>query len=824
MAQRHKALVQGLLVLTILTPALALGAVHQVVLALYLIPAAALLVLLIVNESNGRPRIDLPGAIFLGLILFTLVQLIPLPASFVELISPGIYDVRSRSLRMLGQETFGFMPLTLDTTFTIAELGKLVLYIAVYWTCLSWTRRHGSRFILNLVVAVGVASATVFLAHRILLIDKVYGLYAPIHSGFGGERSSAPLINPNHMAGLLGLCSAVAIGHALSIQKRANRVLAVGIAALMGAALILTLSRGGIAAFIGGQCLFILVRVIQRIVSEDRGRASQHLVWLPLGLAFSLGLALFTAQDLIIGEFVGGNMKKLDLVFEGMPLIGRFWTTGVGRGAFWVGFPLVSEMAAKATFTHAENAVIQILADYGLLIGGAALIGMGIVVVRFLKEAPGRVQHSAALVALVAFGMHNLIDFNMEVPGVAVIAVALLAVLMGRQREKSNQSGLTVPRPVIIAIAVAALILSGVIGVFVAEHNVDLEERQYLSAFTKRNPKPFTDEELSEVLKRHPADWYIPFLVGVRHFHLNSANPLPWLSRAIELNPASAAAHLYVGRTLLRAEKLDQAMLELRLAARFNPRFSRHVAQFLTARYPRFETLAKIAVTKEDKLLLWTALAHAFALKGLSPEAETADIAILEVNRLEPRSLARHARRLADRGQVDEALDMARKLTALPEYGPSGARLQALFYEKSNMLDKAIGILEQELTHSPRHPDLLKALAWAEQRNGNYKGAIRAITTLRSLATNIESRSKVVIIEARLAVAEGRIQAALARYREASLLDPTNLDILRTTADLAERHNHRQRALEALKKLKIADPGDTAVKSRIKRIEQSSRH
>ncbi len=823
MARGRELVMQGLLSLMIIAPTLALGAVHPPVLAVFLIPVAALFIYLIITPRIGSVRLDLPGAIFLGLILFTLFQLVPLPASLVKLVSETTYDVRSSALRPMTSDLPSFMPLTLDATLTVTELGKLILYLAVYWTCLIWTHRRGSKFVLNLVIGAGVAAAMVFLAHKILLLDKVYGFYTPIHMIFGTERSSAPLINENHMAGFLGICSAVAIGRALSVHDRSKRILMISLSGILGGALLLTVSRGGIAAFVCGQCLFILLRVLQRLRDDNKGGTSarQHLAWLPIGLALSLGLGLFAAQDVIIGEFVRGDAKKLELVFEGLPLVGRFWTTGVGRGSFWVGFPLVSDLSARTTFTHAENAVVQILADWGVLVGTAALLGICYAVGRFLVKPPRKVQHVEVLAALVAFGLHNLVDFNMEVPGVAVLVVALLAVLQGN--HVSSRKKRIIPRPVIGILAAGAIAASATIGFYVGAHNLDSEERRYRQAFVEHNPEPFSEESLKAALSRHPADWYLPFIVGVHHFHEGLVNPLPWLARSIELNRSSASAHLYVGRTFLKAGKLDQAMIEFRIASLFNPVFARSVAEFLVSYNPSFEKLSKIAVGREDKVLLWGALASVFAARGIADESEAADNAILAVFPMDPRSLGRHANRLAGKGEMEGALELARKLAIHPDYGPASALIQARIYEKQNQLNRAIEVLEKEVARSKKHPGLIRALALGRQRAGDYQGALRAASMLRVQATSIESRAKVALLEAHLAVAEGRIQEALAAYRQAHTLVPSDLTVLRRIADLSQKHGDRRRAIEALRKLRSADPDNASYGQRLKRLRSGEK-
>jgi tetratricopeptide (TPR) repeat protein len=530
------------------------------------------------------------------------------------------------------------------------------------------------------------------------------------------------------------------------------------------------------------------------------------------------------AQDAIVGEFLGGDVKKLELAAEGLPLIGRFWATGVGRGAFWVGFPLVSELAAKTTFSHAENIVIQLLADYGVLIGSFAIGGMGLVIGEFLKKPPRRVTQAAVLTALVAFGLHNLVDFNTEIPGVAVIAVALLAVLVCSRRSRITRLvNRPLSRPVLGALAIAALVMSLFVGLFAVKYNVDKEERDYLKALARDDEEPFSRERLAPVLERHPADWYIPFLVGVRTFHQGSENPLPWLTRALEINAYSASTHLYIGRVLLRADELEQAMREFRLAVRYHSGFAGAVAKYLVAKAPHFEQLSQIAVTREDKLVLWGALAHAFLVSGHGLESEAADQEIFNVNSSEPRSLARQVHRLIDRKQFDEALELAEKLTTIPKYGPLGARLEASVHENTGVREKALSVLERELKRSPQHPALLIQLAWTRQRAGDYQGALETTLVLRTLAQDVKDQARVAVLEGDISVAEGRIQMALARYGEANMVDPSDIGVLIKIANVAQKNGDIPRALIALKKIIVLDSNNKFAKERIEKIEKKEK-
>ncbi len=810
--------------LILIGPGLALGAVHAPVLAASLVPAALLFALLAAGGDRiPMPRWDLPAVLLLVLTAFTALQLVPLPAGLVEIVSPAAHEVRSRALEPLGVAAPGWMPLTLDAPLTEAELAKLVLYLAVYLAAAAWSRRHGGKLVHTLVIVTGVAAAAVMLGHKILLIDRVYGFYEPLHVGFGGERATAPLLNPNHMAGLLGLAAAIGIGQALCAAERGQRLLLIGLSSLIGGGLLLTVSRGGIAAFLVGQIVFITLRLIQRARARREDSRPGNVAWLPLGLALSLALGLFVAQDAIVGDFAGGDFRKMEMLGEALPLIGSFPATGAGRGAFWVAFPLVSDWAGRVTFTHAENVVVQVLADWGVLLGTLALAGFGYHVARRLLAVPERTRQAAALAALVAFGIHNLVDFNIEVPGVAVIAVAVLGSLAGGARAPGPPPAGTrrkrLPAWLLLAFAGAALALAGGVWFHAGPRHVDRDELQLRAALAVRDAGAFSQEALRGVLSRHPASWYLPFLAGVERSSRRGQNPLPWFSRAIELNPSSAVAHFHVGRVLVDRGLLDQGMLELRIAARNNPSLAAPAARVLVDAQPGFERLTSVAREPEDKVMLHGALAAEFSRRGLWAEAEAADRSVLATDPGNVRSLARHAKRLSARGEKDAALEMARRLGRIDGHATPGAILGAETLAAAGERQAALDVLERALERDPRHPALLRAAALACQAAGHPEQARELAERLRGFAKDARSRAMATVLVGDIEQAEGRIQAALASYQRASALVPDDTWLLVRIADLAQRHGDTARALTALRKLVRLEPRNGQWAVRLAAIE-----
>lgn len=816
--------VQVLMALTLIAPALCLGAVHSSVLAAAGLLGAGLLCAVLIHPRLRTPRLDLVSLVLVGLAGFTALQLLPLPSGLVSFINPAVHELRSRALRPLGDESAGFLPLSLDVSLTAAELVKLCLYLCVYWSCQSWIRYKGSRQVSVMIAVAGGLGAVVLLGHRVLLLDLVYGVYKPLHLSFSAMngRISAPLLNENHMAALLGLGATMAIGLALEIEDRSRRILAIAGASLIGGALLLTFSRGGIIAFVFAQMLLLTLRLLHRTRKRQGGETGGHLGWVPLGLAATLGLGFFTAQDLLVGEFLNHDTSKLEMARWAAPLIRDFWTTGVGRGAFWVGFGAYDPQVSLSTATHAENIVVQILCDYGLIVGIAAIAGFVVVLVRELRDVPRRPTRAAALSAVVGFGIHNLVDFSSEVPGVAVLAVATLAVVrFGGLRALAEPAERVVrlPRPAAWAAVMASLVACALIPLLVIGHTVDEDERTYRKAYLAQADSAFEKTALRQVLARHPAVAYVPFVTGVRLYQRKEGNPLPWLSRALELSPHHAPAHLYVGLSLMRIGHLSQGLLELRLAATYAPHLLPRIADLLIERYPDFDVASRIAVTNEERRRLWPSLADALASRNLSAETAKADDAILALDPVAPRSLARLARRHAEIGQLDEAFAAANKLCQVSGFEAAGAILDAQLHRQQGDHRAAVSTLEAQLRHQPRHPGLLTELAWARLRAGDRPRALEAATTVRNLAQTSPARAAGYALEAELENAAGNVRAAMSRLRDAHNIDPSRTDYLWRLAALAEGQADDASLIDALRKITVQDSSDERAIHKLAELE-----
>jgi tetratricopeptide (TPR) repeat protein len=87
----------------------------------------------------------------------------------------------------------------------------------------------------------------------------------------------------------------------------------------------------------------------------------------------------------------------------------------------------------------------------------------------------------------------------------------------------------------------------------------------YDAAFVHPVPARAISSVARAAMLRHPAEPYIPFVVGARALNAADANPIPWIGGALDRASIYGPAHLVLARTLSRRSP-SQARLEYRLA------------------------------------------------------------------------------------------------------------------------------------------------------------------------------------------------------------------------------------------------------------------
>ena len=443
-AKRRHTLASRLAFLTVcvalVLTTLAYGTVHYWALAVFALSAAGIVCLWTVDGMVLRSmqlslnRLQWP---LVGMILLGLIQLLPLR-------SPENAGLPLSQARTLSLDPYA-------TRLVIAQVASLFIYFAATFIFVDSPRRL--RTLVRTITIFGFLLAMFGLTQSLTTDGtRVYWFRQLTQSTAFG-----PFINRHHFAGYMELAIALPLGLLFTgaIEKQ-KRLLYGFAAALMGVALIMTNSRGGIIS-LGAEILFLAVvgtaarkRDGHRLPRAERMRAAM----IRAGLAFALMVALIGGALAFGGADVFTRLLGTPAAAD--PTTGRahFWNvtldiikgypiTGSGLGSFGVIYTRYDSHNGLFRLEQAHNDYLQTLADGGLI--GAAL-GLCFIAILFRDGFARRETHdhfrrgvvTGALAGCFAVLVHSFFDFTLHTTANALLFLVLAA--LATQDSRVNQT------------------------------------------------------------------------------------------------------------------------------------------------------------------------------------------------------------------------------------------------------------------------------------------------------------------------------------------------------------------------------------------------
>jgi O-antigen ligase len=356
-------------------------------------------------------------------------------------------------LRTVTADGFGLVnSLSFDpysTRLVLVQLATLLIYFAA--TLVFVDSPHRLRLLVRTIMIFGFFLAVFGMTQSFTSPTKVYWV-----RDLDQSTAFGPFINRHHFAGYMELTIAIPLGLLFSggVDKD-KRLLYVFVAGLMGIALIMTTSRGGIISLVAEIVFLVIVTAIWRTQNERQRSKSTRLkqVGMRVGLAAALFVGLFIGVIALGGEF--SFSRLIDSVNTNDPTTGRahFWAVtldiikahpwvGTGLGAFGVVYTRYDTRNGFFRLEQAHNDYLQTLSDAGI-VGG--LLALSFVVLLFylaLKRAKSKddFRRGIALAALsgcFAVLVHSFFDFTLHTTSNALLflVLAALATLNGRVEE-----------------------------------------------------------------------------------------------------------------------------------------------------------------------------------------------------------------------------------------------------------------------------------------------------------------------------------------------------------------------------------------------------
>lgn len=726
---------------------------------------APLALLLVAWRNEGLPW----PALALALVaVLTGLQLAPV-APALHGLSPAARSLFDTVLTPLGLYPAA-RPLSLDPPATARDLALACAGLAAF--CAAWSVGAGRRARSLVLLGMGAAGLLV----PVLLLGRALLRHSPV------LQPVAPFVNPNHLAGFSNLSAFLLLGLAMREHGAARLagLTGFGFAALP---VFLSLSRGGLAAFLVGTVLFAMLLRRRRPASTgERARAS-----LAPPIAATLAVLLALAGWLSAGAFQAkvenrgaiSAEEKVALWPLGVAMVRDYPLVGVGRGAFEVAFPAYKTEPTQVTFTHLENEWLQAVIDLGLP-GGLLLLGaLALVWLAAARRTPLSISDAGLLAGTAALALQNLVDFSLRIPGVAIpFMVALGLAARGGLRLAA--------RPWVVGALAVLLLVAGAGGAALAWGRSAADDAAALAAA----PTPEAVMDLArEAADRHPADFLPHATAGVRLVQAGRcAEAMPWLNRAMLLNPTSADAHLHVARCLAAARQREVARREYRLAATYG---SSAALPEALRRFPALEDLLKVAPATPDGLI------QLGNLLGLERPTDAAEVyrQVMEEYQ-DQRPAAQRAAQLLRAEQPEEALRIARERAQAAPREVLAWRVcgQALF--ALNRPEEAEVELRRGLAANTGAPALLSVL-------GEQALAARRFSEARRLAEEMVVRTprdayQRHMLAARALSGQDKPRDALDQARAALAALPDTWPAMSLVARFAEQVGRYEEAVEVL--------------------------
>jgi O-antigen ligase len=243
---------------------------------------------------------------------------------------------------------------------------------------------------------------------------------------FGGIPFG-PYVNRNHFAGFAELIIPIALVPLVLGKVRSERRFAVAVFALLPiVALFLSASRGGIVSFVAEMGILALLLALRRA-------GGRHVLAGGVVLLLAFLLVSWLGVRQILERF--SSMQSLEVsvgkraamrhdswrIFRDHP-----WT-GTGLGTLPIVFPAYESLYDGKIVNHAHNDYLEMLADTGLIGALCCAWFLGVSFFYSLRQllvvdkSFAAALHLSGLVASCGFLVHSLVDFNLHMPGNAVL-------------------------------------------------------------------------------------------------------------------------------------------------------------------------------------------------------------------------------------------------------------------------------------------------------------------------------------------------------------------------------------------------------------------
>ena len=408
----------------------------------------------------GAVKAAIPALYFAvpaALVVLALVQVCPLPVGFVSRVSGQIGYSGAQVSHL------SIAPYNSRSEFLIL----LTCCAAFFLSCIVNQDRGRKQRLIYVVVALGAAEAFYGLAQYLMNVQSIFWYTKK----YDLEEATGTYINRNHFAGFLEMVLPFAVcltiyeaekllgrrkhRHSSPVSKAARRaqklagddkayamILWLVLSVVMMAAIIFSRSRMGMLAAAFSILVVFALKLLRRRRKAVPAALAGVFVALSVGLAVWIGVQPALTRFESLGQEFSGDESRLSMWPGSLKLIAAHPIAGTGLGTFPVAYTQVQTTFLTKFVNHAHNDYLEVASDLGIpaaiLLFGSIVIVLSRALRNFL-HGEGNYGPAVSLTcvgSLVAILLHSFTDFNLHIPGNAL----LFAVILGLSLASNSQT------------------------------------------------------------------------------------------------------------------------------------------------------------------------------------------------------------------------------------------------------------------------------------------------------------------------------------------------------------------------------------------------
>jgi len=514
---------------------------------------------------------------FFAFALWTTLSALPVPCGIVRALAPGAGQIWADAFGPLREPPLTSCAFSVAPAATIQGALNLSSYAVIALASGVVGRRIGLWAVLLSVFGVAVFVALLTLVHGLLGLEHLLGWsILPAKSAYG---PASVIVNPNNLAGYMNIGVFSGLGLLASRHPPVPRALVAVGSVVCIATLILTASRGGTLA-LGFGILACAALFALRRFSGSRGADREIVRQAPLMLvvvAAGVLVALLGANPDIERELFGDDTSKVRQLGALATTLDRVDWTGVGRGAFDSVSARFTHEGRNFTHEYAENFVLSWLIEWGPVVGGLALLGLGWFLFPGRLALRGHPTAEFAWLGLIVVLLQNFGDLGLELPGLAGAFVAIGAGLEGSRGRRGRISPpLSGARTTVLGCVLGLVLLTALrtavtgpaLSVTRTQTHTFVERALAEQSGPVERRAAWTAIEAG--LGRFPAEPYFAIVAGWLTLR-EGGDAMAWAAEALRRAPGSARSNVLVAEVLALRGATDQALLHLRLAVEADP-------------------------------------------------------------------------------------------------------------------------------------------------------------------------------------------------------------------------------------------------------------